>query len=401
MLKRIAVALVLVLMPSSARAEDRTLPPQLAFLASVIELRDEGYVYAGYSYLEWSEYDFGAGVKARGKLWKLRGTVNGKASSDEEKWKIVKARFLAAGWSLGAEARTAANLQLKAKGVESHAQAGFIDGDAVITMIEVAPNPLKLVLRPPAATPEKMEPDKGEFPYLTAPPGVTLKGGHEDVRPFWVTLPGASKPELVASRSLLRSYARPSSLSNLAFVTAYHEALVKAGWDIISEFNSADVSLTAHYAQHGRNVWANLHQNYGEISFNVADGAADLRADLEKDCHVALYGVLFDFNKATLRPVSDALLERVLALLQKSPSLAVEIQGHTDNVGDADYNQKLSEQRAAAVVKWLATHGVAARRLSSRGYGKTQPVADNGTDEGRAKNRRVEIADPKCKPRAN
>ncbi len=72
------------------------------------------------------------------------------------------------------------------------------------------------------------------------------------------------------------------------------------------------------------------------------------------------------------------------------------MQGHTDNVGNDAYNQTLSEARARSVVGWLTQHGVASDRLTSKGFGKTMPVAPNTTDEERAKNRRVEIADPAC-----
>lgn len=82
-------------------------------------------------------------------------------------------------------------------------------------------------------------------------------------------------------------------------------------------------------------------------------------------------------------------------------TLKLEVQGHTDNVGNGAYNQTLSEARAKAVVRWLTQHGVATDRLTARGYGKTNPVADNGSDDGRAKNRRVEIADPRCSPKDN
>jgi outer membrane protein OmpA-like peptidoglycan-associated protein len=111
---------------------------------------------------------------------------------------------------------------------------------------------------------------------------------------------------------------------------------------------------------------------------------------------VALYGIHFDFNKATLRPDSDPVLQKVLALLKARPDLKLEVQGHTDNVGGDVYNQKLSEARANSVVGWLQAKGIAANRLSARGYGMTVPIADNGSDEGRAKNRRVELKKQGC-----
>ena len=127
-------------------------------------------------------------------------------------------------------------------------------------------------------------------------------------------------------------------------------------------------------------------------------GEEDLGQVLEKECHVALTGVWFDFNKATLKPESDRALERVLALLRDDPALNLEVQGHTDSIGTDAYNETLSQDRADAVVAWLARRGVDDERLTARGYGETMPVADNGSDSGRAQNRRVEIVNPECKP---
>jgi outer membrane protein OmpA-like peptidoglycan-associated protein len=131
----------------------------------------------------------------------------------------------------------------------------------------------------------------------------------------------------------------------------------------------------------------------------VADqGQEDLGQALEKECHVALTGVWFDFNKATLKPESDRALERVLDLLRQDPELTLEVQGHTDSIGTDAYNEALSQDRADAVVAWLVRRGVGDRRLTARGYGETMPVADNGSDSGRAQNRRVEIVNPECTP---
>ena len=106
--------------------------------------------------------------------------------------------------------------------------------------------------------------------------------------------------------------------------------------------------------------------------------------------------VLFDFDKADLRPEATPSLERVLAILQSYPKAAVLIEGHTDGKGNDQYNQALSERRAEAVRRWLGGHGAAAP-MTTRGWGKTRPVASNtkpnGADDpdGRQKNRRVEI----------
>jgi len=107
---------------------------------------------------------------------------------------------------------------------------------------------------------------------------------------------------------------------------------------------------------------------------------------------VSLYGILFDLDKDTLRPDSKPTLDEIAKLLQDKPELKLKIVGHTDNQGTADYNLNLSQRRAASVVAALTgDYGIAAERLTSEGAGLTQPVAPNESEEGRAKNRRVEL----------
>jgi outer membrane protein OmpA-like peptidoglycan-associated protein len=160
------------------------------------------------------------------------------------------------------------------------------------------------------------------------------------------------------------------------------------------------VVLIVHYGENGRNIWGNLHLGDAAYTIIVADATIDqgkLAADLGSQCHLALTGVLFDFDKATLKPESDAVLQQVAALMSRNGVLRLEVQGHTDSVGSDAYNQPLSEARARSVVVWLTQHGVAANRLTARGYGKARPIASNDNDAGRAQNRRVEIADPACR----
>jgi outer membrane protein OmpA-like peptidoglycan-associated protein len=118
--------------------------------------------------------------------------------------------------------------------------------------------------------------------------------------------------------------------------------------------------------------------------------AESLKAELDKNGRVALY-INFDFNKATLRPDAKPIIAQVLKLLQDNPDLKLSINGHTDNVGLRDYNVKLSQMRAAAVVGSLVAAHIAPDRLNSGGFGPDQPIADNDTEKGRAKNRRVEL----------
>ncbi len=102
-------------------------------------------------------------------------------------------------------------------------------------------------------------------------------------------------------------------------------------------------------------------------------------------------GLLFDFNKADIKPCYYKNLDEVVKVLKANPGLKVEIQGHTDNIGSAAYNMKLSLRRAQAVADYLISHGISPSRLTVKGYGFTRPVASNDTPEGRALNRRVQI----------
>ena len=102
-----------------------------------------------------------------------------------------------------------------------------------------------------------------------------------------------------------------------------------------------------------------------------------------------LEGVYFDFDKATLKPEGRTKLDEAVATLNRYPDIRVEIQGHTDSLGTDAYNQSLSERRATTVREYLISKGIAASRMTSKGFGESQPVADNGTKAGRAQNRRV------------
>jgi OmpA-OmpF porin, OOP family len=123
----------------------------------------------------------------------------------------------------------------------------------------------------------------------------------------------------------------------------------------------------------------------------IADAAA-LKAGLAESGHIELQGVFFDTGKADLKPESEAALKEIAKMLQQSPEIKVWVVGHTDYVGTAESNLSLSSARAASVVKYLTANlGVDSKRLGSFGAGPYAPVAPNITDEGRAKNRRVEL----------
>jgi OmpA-OmpF porin, OOP family len=123
----------------------------------------------------------------------------------------------------------------------------------------------------------------------------------------------------------------------------------------------------------------------------VAD-ASSLASSINETGRASVYGIYFDTGKADIKPQSAAAISEIAKMLQANPGMKLYVVGHTDNVGTFDSNVKLSNSRADAVVKELVSkHSVAAARLQPFGAGQTSPVASNQTDEGKAKNRRVEL----------
>jgi OmpA-OmpF porin, OOP family len=117
----------------------------------------------------------------------------------------------------------------------------------------------------------------------------------------------------------------------------------------------------------------------------------EVRIKLEPPKEFVLENVYFDSGKTTLKPNSTSALNNLVEVLKAKSTMIVEIQGHTDNVGKEEDNQKLSQGRAEAVKNYLISKGLAANRISAKGYGSSQPIADNGTDAGKAKNRRTSL----------
>jgi outer membrane protein OmpA-like peptidoglycan-associated protein/tetratricopeptide (TPR) repeat protein len=112
---------------------------------------------------------------------------------------------------------------------------------------------------------------------------------------------------------------------------------------------------------------------------------------IEANASVVLKNIFFDFNKYELKSASQIEMEKVVQLMKENPTLMIQIEGHTDNIGKAADNLLLSEKRAKAVINYLITKGIPANRLTSYGYGATKPIAANDNEEGRAMNRRTEL----------
>ena len=159
--------------------------------------------------------------------------------------------------------------------------------------------------------------------------------------------------------------------------------------------DNPDWPLTLHW-QFGPGSTQITKIDWPEEMKPEAGAGAGMAAQLAgKSCRVELHGVYFDSGSAVLLEESEPMLRQVAALVKASPDATLTIEGHTDNVGSADYNQKLSEDRAAAVRDALVTrYGIAPAKLTAKGYGLTRPVDSNAAVLGRAHNRRVELARP-------
>ena len=126
-------------------------------------------------------------------------------------------------------------------------------------------------------------------------------------------------------------------------------------------------------------------------NLRIAKGAVPLYDRMMSEGKIVTYGITFDVGKATIKPESMGEINRIVQLMNENPTLKFSVEGHTDSTGNAASNQTLSEQRAQAIVDKLVELGIAKDRLTAVGKGQNSPIADNTTDEGRAKNRRVEF----------
>jgi outer membrane protein OmpA-like peptidoglycan-associated protein len=381
--------------------------PAYVTLPSQVQLNSDSLVAEDFGAAEFYLPGKDEPVVQKGRHWNINMKFDGvpDGTTNAAVWALIKPSLLKGGWTVAGEFATqpyVATLRYQKNSKDAWIALNiFASDDIRMDVVEMSAPALTLTLKAPASSPEKINAESGDFPYLTPLPGSKTGGGsHEDGPMLVAVAQGSDEQQAVGSGSYKKDYTAPAGISTLLFVTEYHDALTKSGWTIVQQsqgLHQADADLTAHYTANGRDIWAYLHNAGDEYFIRVADaGAEDFGKELDGACHVALYGIHFDFNKATLRPDSDPVLQKVLSLLKARPDLKLEVQGHTDNVGGADYNQKLSDARASTVVAWLKTKGITADRLSARGYGLTKPVADNDSDEGRAKNRRVELQKLGC-----
>ncbi|TFW10125.1 OmpA family protein [Oxalobacteraceae bacterium OM1] len=190
--------------------------------------------------------------------------------------------------------------------------------------------------------------------------------------------------------------------SSVELIRNYENAFKKAGGGLVFR-ESQDVAVYRMPLPNGSERWTKINVDNDGYRYQLeivetggmeqkVEFSADQMADaIKKNGFVALNGILFDTGKASIKPESEPLLNEVVGLLKKDKALKLSIEGHTDNVGDKKANLDLSKKRAESVVAYVTKAGIETKRLKADGKGDTAPVADNRTEDGRAKNRRVEL----------
>lgn len=319
-------------------------------------------------------------------------------------------------------------------------QAAQTAAPVVTAPVETAPAPA--TAEPATATPTAAtfdinavpisEASLGQFPYIAGLKGFTINTsnskeydferayvydgttllpveGKVSRRLFYAEQPGENAKKM---SELLIDRNHENQLKELGAVKVCtgivpKEAVEKIGSDefykhVGNGTNSNDATDTYLIRQKDKEVWVQVNsQSGGDYGIDVVEKAvmptltavipaADLKKKLAADGHVALY-LNFDTDKATLRPDAQPVLTEVQKLLADSPDLRLAVQGHTDNAGTPVHNQQLSTARAQAVTAALTRAGIAASRLQAAGFGQTKPLAENTTEVGKAKNRRVEL----------
>ena len=238
-----------------------------------------------------------------------------------------------------------------------------------------------------------------DHPMLSRMPGFYIgecERKHDEVE-FYV---GEDKTQNVEGEKTRISYGLNDGASGPSYFQLrknYENAVKSLGGTIL---HTEEAYLSGKIVRGGQEIWVQLQAANSATVYDLTVvekkamtqevTAHDMLDALNRDGFIALY-INFDTGKADIRPDSQPTVDEIAALLKQNPALKVSIEGHTDNTGTPAQNKTLSEQRANAVMAAIAKQGVAPGRMSAVGWGQEKPVADNRTEAGRAKNRRVEL----------
>ncbi len=197
--------------------------------------------------------------------------------------------------------------------------------------------------------------------YMDLGPARSILPGDESIAQKWAHI------SIACTNGKIKAYINDTRLINIPH----------------ADFNPTGITLHAYHAR--------PNNPYFVKNIRIAEGGVKYYDRFLQDGKIISNGIRFDTGKASLRPESMGVLNEIYKMLSEHPDVAVSVEGHTDSDGDNDLNQKLSEERAEAVIKQLISMGIPADRLSSKGFGESKPINTNATPEGKAENRRVEF----------
>lgn len=258
---------------------------------------------------------------------------------------------------------------------------------------------------PLAAFSQEDEEGTKDHPDIPRYPGYYIAASEEkDFAPFEFPLEG-DKSVTKEGRYLRIVYRLKEDQKNpgvVAVVRNYQNAFSKRGGKIHYKYDDGGTAETTLSMPLGKaERWMLVRANSDGYELEIIEtkameqkvevSASEMLEALNKNGSIALYGILFDTGKDTIKPESEPLLSEIVSLLKANPNLKLSVEGHTDSQGQKQFNQALSQKRAESVKKYLVKKGIAQTRLSAKGWGDTKPVESNQTEEGRAKNRRVEL----------
>jgi OmpA-OmpF porin, OOP family len=244
-----------------------------------------------------------------------------------------------------------------------------------------------------------------DHPMVTRMPDFWISEYKENEFDSYKFIGADKKPLIIEGHKYSILYKLNTGASDpgaLKIVRNFQDALKKIGGKVVLD-DSFNKLSTIMVQKDGKETWIEV-RCYSGIMFRlsivekeimkqevVADAGA-MGNDINSTGHVSVYGIFFDTGKAEIKTESDAAIEQISILLKNNGSLKLYVVGHTDNVGTIESNMKLSKDRSDAVVNTLvAKYGIPAANLKSFGVASLAPVASNDSEEGRAKNRRVEL----------
>jgi OmpA-OmpF porin, OOP family len=223
----------------------------------------------------------------------------------------------------------------------------------------------------------------------------------QGTKPCDDSVPGFKNGRFVAEGKLTKIVYRndPNPAGGLAVLRNYENAIKQLGGRKLTASNIDPIGTHLFFLeQNGKRIWIVLDDSSNLVILTFLEEklmtqvvtAGQLADSITKLGFATLY-INFDNNKFDVKPDAKPALDEVVAMLKKDMSLRISVEGHTDNIGSTTANKTLSQGRAQSVVQALVASGIDSKRLSAKGMGSESPIADNRSDEGKAKNRRVEL----------